>query len=199
MSFLSRLFGSGASKYESLDVTGISAEEKDKKFDEYAEKNGIPRYNPKNRSLKFGYSRSYAMSSTKCPQCDGKLEQHYAEVVYATDSRPKVSYTPAVFFCTECPTVVVDDSHIESSTTPDTEFRGVIAIEAKPKAKLFEAWDNEPVEYVFDDQKRIIRMKVKDPEAEEEPKRKVISENAQKKKKKKKRASKKSRRINRKK
>lgn len=201
MSFFKKLFGGGGKDFKSVPLAGLSAEEKKAKIAEVAAQTGIPAFEP--RPISTAYSRSYNMSTTEAPEVEDELVQHYAEFIYATNGRPKIACIPAGYFAPNDPVVVIDERMIAAEAPEGVAFQGVIGIQSEKGTILFRQYDNQPVHYIRDDKKRVVRMRLVEP-GEEPPEGKSKGriepgQEAQKRARHKKRMARKSRKRNRKK
>lgn len=62
--------------------------------------------------VEHGYALDTVSTSASCPRCQAPTQQHYANFIYATQIAPRVMFAPAGYFCTACPTVVIDEGVI---------------------------------------------------------------------------------------
>jgi hypothetical protein len=60
---------------------------------------------------------------------------------------------PAGYFCTVCPTVIIDEEMLRAGMTGGFQFQGVLGIdyEGKRPPDVFRTWNGKPAVYVFDD------------------------------------------------
>lgn len=107
-----------------------------------------------------GFSLDAAGRSYLCPKCDARTQQHYAQFIYATQIAPRAMFAPAGYFCTECPTVIVDEEMIRSSLEAKFKFQGVLGIDiqGRKQPNLFKTWNGERTLYIFDDRQRPVGM-----------------------------------------
>jgi hypothetical protein len=54
-----------------------------------------------------------------------------AHFIYATDIAPRVMFAPAGYFCTACPTVVVDEHLIATGMKAGYRFRAVVGVDGR--------------------------------------------------------------------
>ena len=113
-----------------------------------------------------GFSLNAAGRSYICPKCDSRTQQHYAHFIYATQIAPRAMFAPAGYFCTECPTVIVDEEMIQSSLEPKFKFQGVLGIDhqGRKRPDLFKTWNGEKSLYIFDENQRPVGMETIAPE-----------------------------------
>jgi hypothetical protein len=60
---------------------------------------------------------------------------------------------PAGFFCSRCPTVIIDEEIIAAGTKSGFKYQGVIGIDflGTRQAALFETWNGRKPIYIFDE------------------------------------------------
>jgi hypothetical protein len=107
-----------------------------------------------------GFSLGAAARNYLCPKCDSPTRQHYANFIYATQIAPRLMFAPAGFFCTECPTVVVDEEMIQSSMEPQFKFQGVLGIDyhRKKEPDFFKSWNGKRAVYILDENQRPVGL-----------------------------------------
>jgi hypothetical protein len=95
--------------------------------------------------LTHGYSLEHAGQSDRCPRCNAPTRQQYADFIYLTQIAPRVLTVPAGYFCTKCPTAVVDEKMIREGRTPGFDFRGVLGIQHdEDHAEILKTWNGKP-------------------------------------------------------
>ena len=178
MSFLKSLFrGSGtkeASQPEELEARdnkmmlmvntdNLSKETQRAVWEEIGKKTNLPLFEG---TIEHGYPRAAVSQTDQCPRCHNKTQQHYANFIYATDVAPRVMFAPAGFFCTECPTVIIDEEMIEAGVKKGYSFQGVVGIdyEGKKDPDLFRTWNGKKPVYVFDENKNVMGLSTIDSE-----------------------------------
>ncbi|MGH9847529.1 MAG: hypothetical protein ACREEM_53235 [Blastocatellia bacterium] len=96
-------------------------------------------------SIKHGYSLEHAGGSDRCPRCDAPTRRQYADFIYLTQIAPRVLVAPAGYFCTKCPTAVIDEKMIRDGRTPGFEFKGILGIQHdEDHADLLKTWNGKP-------------------------------------------------------
>jgi hypothetical protein len=78
--------------------------------------------------IQHGYSLSEARDESKCPRCKAATEQMYANFIYIVGDEARAMLGPAGYFCSKCPTVIVDEDMIRQATRGKGEFRCVIGL-----------------------------------------------------------------------
>jgi len=106
--------------------------------------------------VQHGYALQSLTTPERCPRCQARTRQHYAHFVYATQDAPRVMMAPAGYFCTQCPTVVIDEAMIRAGITGPFTFHGVLGIEseARPAPDFFRTWNGQEAVYLFDEDQR---------------------------------------------
>lgn len=79
--------------------------------------------------VEHGYGLDFAPTSQQCPRCRAATQQHYANFIYATQMAPRVMFAPAGYFCTKCPTVIIDEDMIRSAVDKRFNFQGVLGLD----------------------------------------------------------------------
>lgn len=103
--------------------------------------------------VEHGYSLERVSSPQECPRCQARTRQHYAEWIYSTQIAPRLMLAPAGYFCTRCPTVIVDEALIRSGVKPGYKFLGVVGLdhEGGKNPDFFKTWNGHKVVHVFDE------------------------------------------------
>jgi hypothetical protein len=148
--------------------------------------------------VEHGYSQSAVSQSAQCPRCGAKTQQCYAHFIYATNIAPRVMFAPAGFFCTRCPTVIVDEEMIEGGVKIGYTYQGVVGIdyEGKKEPALFYTWNGREPIYIFDEKEHLVGLSTID-SREHDQRDLHISAKERKKRKRKRQLSKRARRRNR--
>jgi len=102
--------------------------------------------------IEHGYSQSYVSTTQQCPRCQAPTQQRYAEWIYATQIAPRVMLAPAGYFCTRCPTVIVDEAMIRTSIKKQFRYQGILGLEYQNKgADLFRTWNGQSAIHILDE------------------------------------------------
>jgi len=69
-------------------------------------------------------------------------------------------FVPAGFFCTTCPTVIIDEKLISTGVKEGFRFQDVVGIDydRKKEPDLFRTWNGKKAVYVFDEDKNLKGM-----------------------------------------
>jgi len=171
MGFFSRLFGKNKVKEASqpveveeskgmmltINTDNLTREGRQAIWEEIGKNSNLTIYEGK---VEHGYSRLAVSETTQCPRCHAETQQHYANFVYATDITPRVMFAPAGFFCTACPTVIIEEEIIATGVKEGFRFQGVVGIDydRKKEPDLFRTWNGREAVYVFDENKNVIGL-----------------------------------------
>ncbi len=136
-----------------IDMDSFSAQSREKLYQELAEQNERPIFEGE---VRHGYAKASAGGTATCPRCGAPTRQYCAHFIYATDSATRVMMAPAGFFCSRCPTVIIDEEIIVAGVKSGFKYQGVIGIDflGKKEPALFETWNGRKPIYIFDEDKR---------------------------------------------
>lgn len=104
--------------------------------------------------VEHGYSLDHVSDAQRCPRCQAPTWQHYAEWIYATQIAPRLMLAPAGYFCTRCPTVIVDEAMIQSGVKKQFRYQGVAGLDHDEgkNPDLFRTWNGKDAVHVFDEE-----------------------------------------------
>src|SRR5262249_57675631 len=93
--------------------------------------------------VQHGYALSHVAPWTQCPRCHANTQQHYTNVIYATQTALRVLFAPAGYFCTHCPTVIIDEAMVQAGITASFTLLGIegIAYETRGMPDFFLSCD----------------------------------------------------------
>ena len=102
--------------------------------------------------VKHAYDVKSVDNIEVCPRCNARAEQHYANFIYATQIAPRVMFAPAGYFCTKCPTVIIDQDIIQIGVAKDFQYGGVLGIsyDSRKMPDIFKTWNGETAIYILD-------------------------------------------------
>lgn len=132
-------------------------------------------------TVEHAYSRSAVGATDRCPRCHAPAQPHCAHFIYATDRGTRVMLAPAEFFCTACPTVIIDQAQIAAAVKPRFKFQRVVGIEDPDRRKPnpFRTWNGKKAIYVLDENDQCLGLETVDeavgpprPLGRQQPKRK---------------------------
>jgi hypothetical protein len=121
-------------------------------------------------NVRFGYNSDAVKSTNTCPRCASPTRQHYSNFIYATQIEPRVMFAPAGYFCSRCPTVIVDEAMITKGIKRRFQYKGVLGIEAKKDGspEFFRKWNGRDAVYVLDENENPMGIATGDEIAPEE-------------------------------
>ena len=103
--------------------------------------------------IDHGYAMDTVATPASCPRCQAPTRQHYANFIYATQIAPRVMFAPAGYFCTACPTVVIDEALIREGINQQFVYRGVLGLdyEGEKHPDILKTWNGDKTVYIFDE------------------------------------------------
>lgn len=109
----------------------------------------LPYFNGK---VEHGYELDYIEDPAFCPRCDSKTAQQYATFIYCTQIVPRLMLAPAGYFCTKCPTVIIDEDMIISGINEKFEYRGILGLDynGKQPASILKTWNDKKLVIICD-------------------------------------------------
>lgn len=110
--------------------------------------------------VEHGYSADAVPTLASCPRCQSPTRQQYANFIYATQIAPRVMFAPAGYFCTACPTVVIDEDLIRPGISKQFTYQGVVGLdhEGEERPDFFKTWNGEKTVYLFDEDQNPIGL-----------------------------------------
>ena len=133
-----------------LDLDDLSDEERQSLGSTASKISNLPLYKG---HVEHGYGLNFVPASQQCPRCRAATQQRYANFIYATQMAPRVMFTPAGYFCTKCPTVIIDEDMIRSAVDKRFNFQGVLGLdyERREKPDFFKTWNGKETVYMLDE------------------------------------------------
>jgi hypothetical protein len=152
---------SGAQRAIAANLDGLSEEDQKKVHRAMTDSSDVPAHEG---GAEYGYSLANVANPMKCPHCAAPAELRYAEFIYATQNAPRRMMAPAGYFCTRCPTVVVDEDLLRRGVSQGFTYRGVIGIECEDKKKggPFRTWNGKETIVFFDEVEGTMDLLTKD-------------------------------------
>ena len=139
-----------------VDLDSLAPENREGLQDEIARINKLPLFDGK---TEHGFSKRFIGSTDRCPNCGAATQQCNANFVYATNISPRVMLAPAGYFCTSCPTVIIDEEIISVGMKQGFRFRCVVGIDhGKKRLDLFTTWNGKEPIYVLDENQQLMDM-----------------------------------------
>ena len=139
----------------SVNLDRLKKEDKEAVLDAMVTKTEFTKYEGE---VEYGYDLKYAKEHSVCPKCNSELQQHYGNFIYATQTSTRVMFAPAGYFCTVCPTVVIDQDILRKGVTENYMYQGVLGIDGVKgeRAGLFKTWNDKKVIYFVDGERMIM-------------------------------------------
>ena len=111
-------------------------------------------------TVEHAYSNRKVSATERCPRCQAPTRLYCADFIYATNVAPRVMLAPAGYFCTACPTVIIDEDLIAASMKPGLQFAGVVGIDNPQTHEpiLFGTWNGQKSVYIFDENQQVIGL-----------------------------------------
>lgn len=152
-SSIKKLLGKESGKPTGVVTTnldGLSEEEQEVAIRMLTKSSGIPQHKG---YAEHGYSLAAVANPAQCPRCAAATELRYADFIYATQKGARLMRAPAGYFCTRCPTVVVDEELLRQGVSKGFVYRSAIGVEGKGKESggPFRTWNGKEM-IVFLDQ-----------------------------------------------
>ncbi len=117
----------------------------------FSEKNNIPVFKGE---IKHGYESDFLGYKDSCPNCEAPTQQMMSNFAYATQEASRIASAPAGHFCTNCPTVIIDDDIMRSVLDSKFIYGGVFTIETGYKdsgKEMFETFNGEKPIIILDE------------------------------------------------
>ncbi len=140
----------GKNTLRAVNIEDLSDDEKGEFYTTVSEISQLELYTG---HVEHGYALDAVPTLDSCPRCQALTRQHYANFIYATQIAPRVMFAPAGYFCTACPTVVIDEELIRPGISKQFTYRGVVGLdhEGKKHPDFFKTWNGETTVYLFDE------------------------------------------------
>lgn len=136
----------------------IHDEDQAKLLESMTEKTGIPHFRG---TVKHGWDLDRVQDPLRCPRCKKEAIPHYANFVYATQIAPRTMFAPAGVFCTQCPTVIINQDMIANGVAnPRFKYQGVLGMSSHEDGSFihFETWNGSTSVYLFDEDERPVGL-----------------------------------------
>jgi hypothetical protein len=115
--------------------------------------------------VEHAYTKAAVGKTGICPRCKAPTENKCAHFIYATNVASRVMLAPAGFFCTHCPTVIVDESILATGMKPGLQFRGVVGINfgGRKEDCLFSTFNGRKPLYILDEERGFMGISITPP------------------------------------
>ncbi|NQU40566.1 MAG: hypothetical protein HQ523_11480 [Lentisphaerae bacterium] len=146
-------------KMVTVDLDSFEAESQKALAEEVIRRNGLALFEG---NVTHGYSKKFLGNVAICPLCQSATQRRAANFIYATDIATRAMLAPAGFFCTTCPTVIVDEQMVATGVKHGYTFRRVVGIDyfGKKDPDYFGTWNGEKPIYILDEDEQIMDMVV---------------------------------------
>jgi hypothetical protein len=133
-----------------IDLDSFTPATQQRLREELAQISSVPMFEG---TIEHAYTLARVGQKERCPRCGAPTQWKTANFVYATDIAPRAMLAPAGYFCSACPTVIIDEGLIESGMKKGFAFRGVVAIDHDNGKRLdiFKTWNGEKPVYILDE------------------------------------------------
>ena len=107
--------------------------------------------------ISHAYESDFTKQTEKCPRCGAPTEQMLATFPYVTQTLTRQMTGPAGHFCTECPTVIVNDEILKVSKPPQYVYGGVFAVIAlDAEMQFFGTLNGEKSVFILDEMEEML-------------------------------------------
>lgn len=148
---------SGDTAVVSVDLDAFGPEARPLLLQELARGSEFPMFDG---SVDHAYAMRSVRSSSECPRCRATTHRQMAHFIYTTETVTRVMLAPAGYFCTACPTVIIDEDVIANGVTEGYRFRAVVGIDhaGKKQPDVFRTWNGQELVYVLDEHGHIVSV-----------------------------------------
>ncbi len=138
-----------------VDLDTFGPETRPRLLEELAQGSGLPIFEG---TVEHGYSMRFVASHLRCPRCNAATRHQMAHFIYATGVAPRVMFAPAGYFCTACPSVIVDEGLIVTGVKEGYRFRAVVGVDyaGKKRPDYFSTWNGRTPIYILDEGEQIM-------------------------------------------
>jgi hypothetical protein len=152
----------GDAEMLTVDLDSFSHRDAPQIHDEIIRRTGFPLFEG---TVEHGYSKRAVGSTDKCPRCEAATKRQIANFIYATHISPRAMLAPAGYFCSACPTVIVDEDLITAGMKEGYRFRCVVGVDypGKKEPDYFRTWNGKESIYVLDENQQIMDLATSDP------------------------------------
>ena len=148
---------SGKDTLAAVNIDGFTDDEKREFYSAASEASQLDLYTG---HVEHGYSVDAVPTLASCPRCQSRTRQQYANFIYATQIAPRVMFAPAGYFCTACPTVIIDEDLIRPGVSKQFTYQGVLGLdhEGGEGPDFFKTWNGGKTVYIFDEDQHPIGL-----------------------------------------
>lgn len=139
-----------------MNMDRLNEDEKKRLYQAILTKNGMQLHEER---VEHGYSLAKLASAENCPRCLSPTKQKCAYFVYATEAGTRVMMVPAGYFCSQCPTVIIDETLIRAGITGGFHYRGVVGLHHEDeKMDLLKTWNGEKPVFMLNEEEDVIAV-----------------------------------------
>ena len=144
-----------------VDLDEFGSETRPLLVKELAHSSGLPIFGG---TVDHGYAMQSIGSHLRCPRCNAATRQQMAHFIYATNIAPRVMFAPAGYFCTACPTVIVDENLIATGMKEGYRFRAVMGVDyaGEKEPDFFKTWNGHESIYILDEDGQVMDLATDD-------------------------------------
>lgn len=143
----------------SLNPEVLAEQDRDEFFAWAAKRSGHKFFNGQ---VEHGYSAEAVGRTDICPRCGAPTERQYAHFIYATQIAPRVMFAAAGHFCSQCPTVIVEEDMIEAGIAdPYCHYQGVLGLDVDEQYGqpcAFRTWNGRDAIFITDEDDTFIGL-----------------------------------------
>jgi hypothetical protein len=140
-----------------VDLDTLDEDARDVVAEEIAEMSDFPLFQG---TVEHAYTKRFVDSTAECPRCGAPTSQQLAGLIYATDSSSRSMMAPAGFFCSACPTVIIDEENVAAGVKPGYKFRRVVGVDhgQEKDPDYFATWNSKKPTYILDENGQIMDL-----------------------------------------
>lgn len=148
-SFVRRVESGDGSSIASIDFDSLDNDSLGQMPQLFSEHSGMSVFEGQ---VDHGYALQEVGESDKCPRCQAEMVQQYGHFIYASQPTPRIMLAPAGYFCTNCPTVIVDEHMLSKGVVGNYPFNGTVGMSPNGEDFVpFRTWNGQEPFHVFDE------------------------------------------------
>jgi len=115
----------------------------------FSQENKIPIFKG---TVDHAYESDFLGYKDHCPNCDTPTQQMMSNFGYGTQDASRILTAPAGHFCSNCPTVIIDDDLMKSFIDKKFEYCGVFSVESgyEDNKELLQTLNGEKPVFILD-------------------------------------------------
>lgn len=134
-----------------VNLDGFSEKEKEEFYSTALDRTEHTRFEG---HVEHAYATGRVGHTNRCPRCRARTQQQYGQFIYATQIALRAMFAPAGFFCTQCPSVIIDEDMIKAGIADrKCKYQGVVGLEPKGRKnpEFFKTWNGKDTFYIVDE------------------------------------------------